>query len=150
VNDLRQAPSAGERALSPGRINAVLKLLRSVFRVARRRKLIADNPIEYVERLREARPEVDPFDLNEVRKNPPCTADTRYRIQNRAFAPGRQICPEQSGTLYGAFNSENATKCFPRGVRAISETRSKLTPTRVARTRSNSLRICDWLSSEIA
>src|SRR5258708_4260476 len=68
VNDLRRTPGAGRRPLSPGRINAVLKLLGSMFRVARRRKLIADNPMEYVERLREPRPEVDPFDLNEVRR----------------------------------------------------------------------------------
>ncbi len=68
VNDLRRTPGAGGRPLSPGRINAVLKLLGSMFRVARRRKLVADNPMEYVERLREPRPEVDPFDLNEVRR----------------------------------------------------------------------------------
>ncbi len=66
VNELRRTPGAGGRPLSPGRINAVLKLLRSVFRVARRRKLVADNPMEYVDRLREPRPEVDPLDLNEV------------------------------------------------------------------------------------
>lgn len=68
VNELRRTPGVGGRPLSPGRINAVLKLLGSMFRVARRRKLLADNPMEYVERLREPRPEVDPFDLNEVRR----------------------------------------------------------------------------------
>jgi len=66
VNDLRNPRAAGGKPLSPNRINDLLKRLRSIFRAARRRKLIADDPMEYVERLREPKPDVDPFDLNEA------------------------------------------------------------------------------------
>ena len=66
VNDLRQKPTKAGRPLSPGRVNDLLKRLRSIFRVARRRKLISDNPMEYVDRLREPKPDVDPLDLAEA------------------------------------------------------------------------------------
>jgi integrase len=52
--------------LSARTINAVLARLRTVFAVARRRKLIADDPTAYVQNLREQKPEVDPFDLREA------------------------------------------------------------------------------------
>jgi integrase len=66
VNDLREPPVAGRNPLSPNRVNDLLKRLRSIFRMARRRKLIADDPMEYVERLRQPAPDVDPFDLGEA------------------------------------------------------------------------------------
>jgi len=66
VNDLWQKPTKAGRPLSPGRVNDLLKRLRSIFRVARRRKLTSDNPMEYVDRLREPKPDVDPLDLAEA------------------------------------------------------------------------------------
>ncbi len=66
VNDLRDADVMDGKPLSPGRVNDLLKRLRSIFRTARRRKLITDDPMEYVERLRQPAPEVDPFSLDEA------------------------------------------------------------------------------------
>jgi integrase len=66
VNDLRRSDAPGGKALSPNRVNDLLKRLSSIFRTARRRKLIGDDPMEYVERLRVPRPDVDPFGLDEA------------------------------------------------------------------------------------
>ena len=66
VNELRKPAAAATKSLSPNRVNDLLKRLRSIFRTARRRKLIGDDPMEYVERLREPKPEVDPFGLDEA------------------------------------------------------------------------------------
>lgn len=66
VNELRASVEARLRPMSAGRINDLLKRLRSVFIVARRRHLIGDAPMQYVERLRVAKPGVDPFDLDEA------------------------------------------------------------------------------------
>jgi hypothetical protein len=66
VNDLYKPSEASRKSLSANRVNDLLKRLRSVFLTARRRKLIGDNPMEYVKRLREPRPEVDPFGLDEA------------------------------------------------------------------------------------
>lgn len=46
----------------------VIARLRTIFVTAKRRKLIADDPIRYVANLRELRPKVDPFDLKEARR----------------------------------------------------------------------------------
>ncbi len=54
--------------LSARRVNMVIARLRSIFATARRRKLIPDNPMLYVRNLREAKPEVDPFELAEARR----------------------------------------------------------------------------------
>ena len=79
----RQGPPRSRSEPSPGRgaplpvsetrprsarsVNSVLAGLRTIFGVARRRKLIADDPTAYVAKLREEKPEVDPFDHDEVR-----------------------------------------------------------------------------------
>jgi integrase len=60
-------PVSETRPLSARSVNAVLAGLRTIFGVARRRKLIADDPTAYVAKLREEKPEVDPFDHDEVR-----------------------------------------------------------------------------------
>jgi integrase len=66
VNDLVDPKAAHKKPLSAGRVNDLLKRLRSIFRAALRRKLIANDPMEYVERLREPKSDVDPFDLDEA------------------------------------------------------------------------------------
>ena len=55
-----------DKSLSPRRINMVIGRLRTIFATARRRKLIADDPMQYVANLREPKSDVDPFDLGEA------------------------------------------------------------------------------------
>jgi integrase len=55
------SPKAGLRT-----INMVIARLRTIFATARRRKLIADDPMQYVRNLRQPKPDVDPFDFNEA------------------------------------------------------------------------------------
>jgi len=55
-----------ERGLGPRSINIVVARLRTLFSTARIRKLRADNPVDYVRNLRETKPEIDPFTLDEV------------------------------------------------------------------------------------
>jgi integrase len=66
VKELRTVSPSGSKALSAGRVNDVLKRLTSIFSVAHRRKLIDVDPMEYVERLRESKPEIDPMSLDEA------------------------------------------------------------------------------------
>jgi integrase len=66
VNELRTVRLSTDRALSAGRINDLLKRFRSIFGVAHRRKLIDTNPMDYVEKLRETKPEIDPMGLDEA------------------------------------------------------------------------------------
>jgi integrase len=54
--------------LSARRINMVIARLRTIFAAAHRRGLIERNPMLHVENLRERKPEVDPFDLDEARQ----------------------------------------------------------------------------------
>jgi integrase len=52
--------------LGPRSINIVIARLRTVFSAAKIRKLRSDNPVDYVHNLREKKPEIDPFTLDEV------------------------------------------------------------------------------------
>lgn len=67
MKDLLERPTRSGRRLTARSVNAVLARLRTIFEVARRRKLIADDPTAYVTNLRETKPEVDPFDFGEAR-----------------------------------------------------------------------------------
>lgn len=68
VKDLSERPSRSGKLLSARTINAALARLRDMLAIAYRRKLIADNPMAYVRNLKEEKPEVDPFDADEVRR----------------------------------------------------------------------------------
>jgi integrase len=62
-----------ERAVPVGQVNKVLKILRAIFNVASTRRyrgqvLVADNPMRSVKKLRQARPEIDPFNAEEVQR----------------------------------------------------------------------------------
>jgi len=46
--------------------NSIMQLLRSILRVCRRRKVIAENPAEYVDRIKEQRTEVNPLSREEL------------------------------------------------------------------------------------
>jgi integrase len=67
VKELKERPTRSGKPLSKRSINAVLARLRTILSVAQRRKLIAEDPMVYVDNLDEAKPEVDPFDLSEAR-----------------------------------------------------------------------------------
>jgi len=64
--ELRERPTHSGRPLSARSINAILARLRTILTVALRRRLIAENPMAYVDNLDEAKPKVDPFDLTEA------------------------------------------------------------------------------------
>jgi integrase len=66
VKHLAERPARSGQPLSARSINAVLARLRSIFRVAHRRKFVTVDPTVYVANLREKKPEVDPFDLHET------------------------------------------------------------------------------------
>jgi len=68
VKELSEKRTHGGRPLSPRRINMVIGRLRTICATAHRRKFIADDPMQYVENLREPKSKVDPFDLDEVRR----------------------------------------------------------------------------------
>jgi integrase len=68
VKDLSERPARSGKPLSARLINTVLARLRDMFTIAYRRKLIADNPTAYVPNLKEKKPEVDPFEPDEVRR----------------------------------------------------------------------------------
>ena len=68
ITRLSEKRTRGGRSLSPRRINMVIARLRTMFATARRRKLIAEDPMPYVPNLREPKPEVEPFDLGEARR----------------------------------------------------------------------------------
>jgi integrase len=68
VNHVRAQAGYRGKPLSNRRVNMVIARLRTIFATAHRRKLISDNPMQYVENLREPKSEVDPFDLEEARR----------------------------------------------------------------------------------
>jgi integrase len=68
IADLRAKKTRSGESLSERRINMVIARLRSMFATAYRRKLIANDPMQHVENLREKRHDADPFDLDEARR----------------------------------------------------------------------------------
>ena len=66
IRDLQTKKTRSKKPLSNRRINMVISRLRNIFATAYRRKLVAENPMLHVENLREAKSEVDPFDLDQA------------------------------------------------------------------------------------
>ena len=58
----------GGRLIGPRRINMIIARLRTVFATAKRRKLIGEDPMAFVQNLREPKAEVDPFTLDEAER----------------------------------------------------------------------------------
>ena len=54
--------------IGPRRINMMIARLRTIFSIAKRRKLIAEDPMLFVKNLREPKGEVDPFTLEEAER----------------------------------------------------------------------------------
>jgi integrase len=68
IGELRTRPGVHKGStLGPRRINMTRGLLHAIFVTAQRRKLVPENPVVYVEKLRERKSEVDPLTLEEVR-----------------------------------------------------------------------------------
>ena len=68
IGELRTRPGVHKGStLGSRRINMTRGLLHSIFVTAQRRKLVPENPVAYVEKLRERKSEVDPLTLEEVR-----------------------------------------------------------------------------------
>jgi integrase len=68
IGELRQKHTRYGGLVSDRRINMVIARLRTIFATARRRKLISDDPMKYVDNLREPKPEVDPLTLDEAER----------------------------------------------------------------------------------
>jgi integrase len=52
--------------VGPRRINMIIARLRTIFATAKRRKLVPEDPMLFVQNLREPKAEVDPFELEEA------------------------------------------------------------------------------------
>jgi integrase len=65
IKDISERRTRRGNLLSARRVNMVIARLRTIFATAHRRKLMAVDPMPHVKNLREAKPDVDPFDLDE-------------------------------------------------------------------------------------
>jgi integrase len=65
IKDISQRKTRRGNLLSARRVNMVIARLRTIFATAHRRKLMAVDPMPHIKNLREAKPDVDPFDLGE-------------------------------------------------------------------------------------
>ena len=54
--------------IGPRRINMMIARLRTIFSIAKRRKIIAEDPMPYIKNLREPKGDVDPFTLEEAER----------------------------------------------------------------------------------
>jgi integrase len=63
--DLSERKTRRGNLLSARRVNMVIARLRTIFATAHWRKLMAVDPMPHIKNLREAKPDVDPFDLDE-------------------------------------------------------------------------------------
>jgi integrase len=65
IKDISERRTRRGNLHSARRVNMVIARLRTIFATAHRRKLMAVDPMPHVKNLREAKPDVDPFDLDE-------------------------------------------------------------------------------------
>ena len=68
IGELRQKHTKYGGLVSGRRVNMVIARLRTIFATAQRRKLISDDPMKYVDNLREPKPDVDPLTLEEAER----------------------------------------------------------------------------------
>jgi integrase len=68
IGELRQKHTKYGGLVSDRRVNMVIARLRTIFATARRRKMISDDPMKYVDNLREPKPDVDPLTLEEAER----------------------------------------------------------------------------------
>ncbi len=68
AKQVQPAPPVPPAPISARRVNMVIQRLRSIFKTAYRRRLIATDPMLFVENIREPTHDADPFDLDETRR----------------------------------------------------------------------------------
>ncbi len=66
IKDLAERPGRSGKTLGARSVNMLIARLRTIFATACARDLIAADPMRRIANLREAKPEVDPFDLAEA------------------------------------------------------------------------------------
>ena len=68
LGELMKRKGLNAQLIGPRRINMMISRLRTIFSIAKRRKLIAEDPMVFVKNLREPKGEVDPFTLEEAER----------------------------------------------------------------------------------
>ncbi len=68
LGELMKRKGVNGQQIGPRRINMMIARLRTIFSIAKRRKLIAEDPMPYIKNLREPKGEVDPFTLEEAER----------------------------------------------------------------------------------
>ncbi len=66
IGELSRRKTRSGQPVGPRRINMIIARLRTIFATAKRRKLVPEDPMVFVQNLREPKAEVDPFELEEV------------------------------------------------------------------------------------
>jgi integrase len=68
LGELMKRKGLNGQLIGPRRINMMIARFRTIFSIAKRRKLIAEDPMVFVKNLREPKGEVDPFTLEEAER----------------------------------------------------------------------------------
>jgi len=68
LGELMKRKGLNGQQIGPRRINMMIARLRTIFSIAKRRKLIAEDPMPYIKNLREPKGDVDPFTLEEAER----------------------------------------------------------------------------------
>ena len=68
LGELMKRKGLNGQLIGPRRINMMIARLRTIFSIAKRRKLIPEDPMIYIKNLREPKGDVDPFTLDEAER----------------------------------------------------------------------------------
>jgi integrase len=68
MGELSRRKTRSGQPIGPRRINMIIARLRTIFATAKRRKQVSEAPMLFVQSLREPKPEVDPFELEEAER----------------------------------------------------------------------------------
>ena len=68
LGELMKRKGLNGQLIGPRRINMMIARLRTIFSIAKRRKLITEDPMLFMKNLREPKGEVDPFTLEEAER----------------------------------------------------------------------------------
>jgi integrase len=68
MGEVSRRKTRSGQPVGPRRINMIIARLRTIFATAKRRKLVPEDPMLFVQNLREPKAEVDPFELEEAER----------------------------------------------------------------------------------
>src|SRR4029077_1660435 len=68
IGELLRRKTRSGQAVGPRRINMIVARLRTMFAIAKRRKLVPEDPMLLVQNLRERKATVDPCELEEAER----------------------------------------------------------------------------------